>query len=118
MQIASQKVERIVAIYSDDVDGVLLDLLFISEKIGFKEKVQLLEKTARKMSREKLCNVLRHLNADKIANNLSGGKKRVKVTEESTQIIQALLNAGVISNPVHASEGQTYKTIRYHKDSE
>ena len=118
LQIASKKVERIVAIYSDDVDGVLLDLLFISEKIGFKEKVQLLEKTARKMSREKLCNVLRHLNADKIANNLSGGKKRVKVTEESTQIIQALLNAGVISNPVHASEGQTYKTIRYHKDSE
>lgn len=113
LQVASNMVEQIASTYSDDVDNILLNLLFRSERVDFEGKIQLLEKTANSMSIEELCVVLRQLDADKIADNIAGGKKRAKITEENKQILQALYNSGVISKPVPAADGQTYKTIRY-----
>ena len=113
LQVASNMVVQIVSKYFDDVDDVLLDQLFRTESIGFEEKVLLLAKCAGKMSKEKLCDTLRCIDAESIADNISGGKKRVKVTDESKQILKALYNAGVISEPVIAVNGKTYKTIRY-----
>ena len=113
LQVASNMVEQIASTYSDDVDNILLNLLFRSERVDFEGKIQLLEKTANSMSKEELCVVLRQLDADKIADNIAGGKKRAKITEENKQILQALYNSGVISKPVPAADGQTYKTIRY-----
>ena len=98
LQVASNMVDQIASTYSDEVDNVLLDQLFRSERVDFEGKIQLLEKTANSMSKEKLCVVLR---------------KRAKITEENKQILQALYNSGVISKPVPAADGQTYKTIRY-----
>ena len=92
----------------------LLDSLFRTESVGFEEKVQLLAKSAHKMSKDRLCDALRCLDADKIADNINGGKKRVKATDKSKYILEALLSADVISKPVLASDGKTYKTIRYH----
>ena len=112
-QVISNMVVQITSKYLDDVDDVLLDQLFRTESIGFEEKVLLLAKSACKMSKEKICDSLRCLGADKIADNISGGKKKVKVTNESKYILTALLNAGVISEPVPAVDGKTYKTIRY-----
>ena len=113
LQVASNMVEQIASTYSDDVDNILLNLLFRSERVDFEGKIQLLEKTANSMSKEELCVVLRQLDAAKIADNIAGGKKRAKITEENKQILQALYNSGVISKPVPAADGQTYKTIRY-----
>ena len=66
LQVASNMVEQIASTYSDDVDNALLDLLFRSERVDFEGKIQLLEKTANSMSKEELCIVLGHLDADKI----------------------------------------------------
>ena len=86
LQVASNMVEQIASTYSDDVDNILLNLLFRSERVDFEGKIQLLEKTANSMSIEELCVVLRQLDADKIADNIAGGKKRAKITEENKQI--------------------------------
>jgi len=113
LQVASNKAGIIASTYPNEIDADLLDLLFKSEKVSFENKVRLLEKTAHKMSKEKLCDVLSDLDAEKIADNICGGKKRVKYTEESMQILQALFNAGLISKPVPSADGKTYKAIRY-----
>lgn len=52
-----------------------------------------------------------NLGADKIADIINGGKKKVRVSNENKEILQALYNAGVIFKPERAADGQNYKKI-------
>ena len=88
-------------------------MLYKSENADFAEKLQLLEKTAKGMSKYQLCAVLNDLGADKIADNINGGRRKVKITDENDDILEALYSAGVIYKPEHANDGQNYKSIKY-----
>ena len=111
LQIVCGRIPSITLNYSDKIDTSLLDQIFKSEKIDFTAKVNLLGKTAKTMDKKTLCSVLIYLGADKIADNISGGKKRVNATAENTSILQALYNAGVIFKYNLSNDRQHYKII-------
>lgn len=113
LKIVSGRLKYIASNYSENLIEMLLDQHYQSDIADFADKVQLLEKTATAMGKDKLCTVLRYLEADKIADNISGGKKRVKLTDENTKILNALYSAGVIFKPEQTVDGQYYKNIRF-----
>ena len=113
LMIVSKRLEYVASNYSDNISRVLLDQLYESDIADTTAKVRLLEKTAKLMDKDKLCIVLQCLGADKIADNISGGKKRVNYTDENTEILDALYSAGVIFKPEQTADGQYYKNIRF-----
>jgi hypothetical protein len=113
LRIASGKLAYIVENYSEKIGKNLLNKLFSSETADFAAKVQLLEATSRRIKKDQLCIILSSLGADKIADNISGGKRKVRISQENTDILKALHNAGVIHEPEKGADGQAYKTIRY-----
>ena len=115
LKIAEDELSRIASNYADSIDKILLGLLYKSENADFATKVQLLEKTAKGMSKAQLCLVLNDLGADKIADNINDGRRKVKIADENDDILSALYSAGVIYKPEHANDGQNYKTIKYRK---
>ena len=115
LQIAINQLARIASNYADRIDKTLLGLLYKSENADFTEKLQLLENTAKGMSKYQLCAILNDLGADKITDNINGGRRKVKSTDENDEILEALYNAGVIYKPEHTNDGQNYKPIKYKK---
>ena len=113
LMIASGRLEYVASNHSDNISKVLLDQLYKSDTADSSAKVLLLEKTAKTMDKDKLCTVLQCLGADKIADNISGGKKRVKYSNENMEILRALYSAGVISKPEQTADGQYYKVIKF-----
>ena len=83
------------------------------KSVNFSDKIRILGATAHTLNITKLCEVLNYLDADKIADNLQGGKKKVKVTDENTQILHALKDAGVITEFTPSVDGQYYKSIKH-----
>ena len=113
LQIAREKIVNITSNYSDEIDTPLLVQIFKSKEIDFSAKVNLLGKTAKTMEKDTLCLGLAELGAYKIADNIRGGKKRVKVTNENELILKALLKAEVIFDYSIVTDGQYYKAIKY-----
>lgn len=113
LQIVKERIVNITSNYSDEIDTPLLVQIFKSRELDFPAKVNLLGKTAKTMEKDTLCSVLADLEADKIADNIRGGKKRVKVTNENELILRALLKAEVIFDYNTGTDGQYYKTIKY-----
>ena len=113
LTIASEELTFIASNYSDKIGKAMLIQLFESEVANFAAKMQLLEKTAKSLDKEQLCLILNQLGADKIADNINGGKKKVKITNDNSEILDALYNADVILKPAQAADGQHYKNIRY-----
>lgn len=113
LRVASEKLEHIVMNYAGKIDKVLLGQLYQSETADFASKVHLLEATSKTMKKDQLYDALNSLGADKIADNINGGKKKVRVSNENKEILQALYNAGVIFKPEKAADGQNYKKIKY-----
>lgn len=113
LQIICDNLEFITSSNSERIDDELINSLFKSEEINFSDKIRILGATAHTLNITKLCEVLNYLDADKIADNLQGGKKKVKVTDENTQILHALKDAGVITEFTPSVDGQYYKSIKH-----
>ena len=93
----------------------LLKSLLLSQDVVKSEKTKLIEAKSKDLDKDELCTILIALGADKIADNISGGTRKVEITQEHEGILNALYSGGVIKKYEKAADGKYYKKIRYKK---
>lgn len=90
----------------------LLDI-FNDNSWSYNNKVSLFRNSAGNVDKDSLIKVLLCLNAEKIADNIGGGNKRVDVNTNNNTIINILSDNSIIENPELDISRKHYKKIRY-----
>jgi len=115
--------EKVVAFWVSDhkrfikevnsIDPELLSKLLSDERLDISSKVRVLSLILDDMESNEIEKVLLALGADKIANNISGGNKKVAVNETNRRIIRVLWEKHIIKYPHKTASGIYYKKLEY-----
>lgn len=112
--LISREIDLVIQ-YAEEIDFNLLKVISADTSIGIREKAQLLAMKARAMNKKQLCEILILMGAEKIADNIGDGNKKIEITQNNRTILEELLSANVILEFEAAADGQHYKKIRYKK---
>ena len=93
-------------------NNAIIDI-FEKELWIFDDRIRLLREVASKLSKNDLVRILKSLGANKIADNLDGGRKEVEDNTINNIILQTLLATGVIEQYTKRKDDSTrYRKIR------